>query len=72
MCICVNGTHLKTNNKYEYLGTNITTTRITTKLHKIETNLQFVVSPGLVVKLLNKSYTALTKTNETTDLIEIN
>ena len=40
--------------------------------HEKEMNLQFVASPGLVVKLLNKSNTALAKTNETTDLFEIN
>ena len=30
-------------NEYEYLRTNITTTRITTKPYKIETNSQFWV-----------------------------
>ena len=60
-----------TENKYKYLNTNITT-RLTTELHEKEMILQFVASPGLVVKLLNKSNTALAKTNETTNLFEIN
>ena len=47
-----------------------TTTRIMTKLHEIETNLQFVAYPGSVVKLLNKTNTALAKTKETTDLLK--
>ena len=42
MCKRLDGIPLKIKNKYEYLGTNITTKRITTKLHEIETNLQFV------------------------------
>ena len=42
MCKCLDGIQLKIKNKYEYLGTNITKKRITTKLHEIETNLQFV------------------------------
>ena len=42
-------------------STNITTTRSTTELHEIETNLQFGVQIGPLVNLLNKIKTALAK-----------
>ena len=64
MCGCANVIRLKINNYYKYLSTNITTTRKMTKLHEIETNLQFVAQPGPEAKLINKSNTALAKANE--------
>ena len=57
--------------KYKYLSTNMASTRITTKLHEVGTNLQFVAYPDPTVKLLNKNNTALAKTSKTTYRVEI-
>ena len=46
-------------------------TRITTKLHEVGTNLQFVAYPDPTVKLLNKNNTAPAKTSKTTYRVEI-
>ena len=57
--------------KYKCLSTNIASTIITTKLHEVGTNLQFVAYSGPTVKLLNKYNTAPAKTSKTTYRVEI-